>query len=503
MISMKKFAMALLLVSFVLTSAPHPLTAQGRNTALGQLQQEYNLLNQKIESAKKLLANSNDDKIRTLIQEAEKRRDEALRYWNEKKYIKARTSVELALKTINVALQLLLREPLTIQAQQLNVLLQRIEQFPDRSSLRDAERLYREAKDKESLAKLSATGGDYAKALELYRLGITLANKALTTLEKTQTIIIEQSRFLDTASRVRDAIDASGSSTADRVYEQAIKQGKNAASAYRDGQPAVAAELYTEAMKLLLRAFDLASGSQSISERDLQIELSAVENLLQNAQTKFNNSSVRGVKLMLNRAQRNTINASTAIARGEYQLARAQLKFARGIINKLYRQETGAGTQIEERAVAELQRLEQDIESANSKVSTSSSTEVSAYIGYARQSAASAEMAIQNQRYNIALNRILIGQRFLAKAEDSINANLQDVTEAVARVHVTSLEQSLQQAKLSDNRNQFVNSLLKEASRMLQQANKQLSDQQFALAYELADVGLDLVQKALRAAQNQ
>ncbi|KAA3620406.1 MAG: hypothetical protein DWQ05_00245 [Calditrichaeota bacterium] len=503
MISLKSKAYALLVLFFLFAASGQNLLGQTRSVSNQRLLQEFNLLKQKIETAKQLLSDYSDQRIISLIQTADQKRAEAQKFWNEKQFVKAWTAVQVGLKNINAALVFLLREPLQLQEKQLAVLLQRIEQFPDKTRLKDAEILYRQAKEKETLAKRAVGSGDYAKAIELYRLGISLANKALTTFDKNQILLVEQSRFLETASRVREAIDASNNSSARRVYEQAIKQGKNAANAYRNGQTAAAAGLYTEGMKLLLRAFDLASVGTKVNDHDLRVELTAVNDLLQNAQNTFGDRSARGVKIMLNRAQKSALKAEAALERGDYQIAKAQLKFARGIINKLYRQAAGQTVRGDERAVSELQRLRAEIEEVSMRLGSTGSPETKEFMHYARVGANRAQRAIDNGRYNLALNRILVAQRFLAKAEYDTQAQKNTISEQMAAAQIALLEQALQQSEISESNDQFVKSLLNEANRMKVQANQRLSDQQYALAFELADIGLVLINKALRAAQNQ
>ncbi|KAA3662463.1 MAG: hypothetical protein DWQ10_02310, partial [Calditrichaeota bacterium] len=81
MISFKRLAQAFIFTFALLAYYPQEVSSQVRSASVVQLRQEYNLLTQKIESAKQLFGNSSSQKIRILIQEAEKRQSEALRYW--------------------------------------------------------------------------------------------------------------------------------------------------------------------------------------------------------------------------------------------------------------------------------------------------------------------------------------------------------------------------------------------------------------------------------------
>ncbi len=502
MISKNIKAYALLISILIFAGVTSALWAQDMSLNDLRMRQEFKVLQQKIESAKQLLANNRNDRILTLIREAERKKDEAFKFWRDKKMAKARAAIKAGLKNINTALALLLRDPLQLQQKQLAVLLERLERFPNRARMKDAEMLYRKAKEKESLAKKAAGNGDLAKALELLRLGITFADKALAVFERNQVPQVEQSRFIETAARVRDAVDASNNAAARRVYEQAMRQGKNAADAYHDGHMAASAGLYTEGMKLLLRAFDLASVGRTLNEHDLRVELQTVEDLLQTAQSKLGNQPSRGIRLMLNRARKSMLRAANALENRNYQTAKAQLKFSRGILNKLFRQNIGRPGRARDRTVIELQRLRSAIDELTARLGADKPA-AQGFLRTAGRGAKDAERALANGNYNLALNRILVARRFLTKTETAAQSGQTLISESVASAQIRLLEQSLQQNEALESGNRLVKSLLNEAGRMYVQAEQKLSDQQFALAFELADVGLELIKKALRAARNR
>ena len=503
MISLKKEAYAFVVLILIIFGAASRLSAQDMMLSDARLRQEYKILQQKIESAKLLLTNLVDERILTLVRKAERKKDEAYKYWQDKQLAKARTAVQIGMKNINTALKFLLQNPLQLQQKQLAVLLERLERFPNRARMKDAEILYKKAKEKESLAKRAAGNGDFAKAIELLRLGITFADKALAAYEKNQSLSVERVRFIETASRVRDAVEASNNPAERRVYDQAMKQGKNAVDAYHDGHMAASAGLYTEGMKLLLRAFDLASASRAVNKQDLRVELQAVEDLLQTAQSKFDNQAPRAVRFMLNRARKSTQRAATAMANGNYSAAKAQLQFSRGLLNKLFRRTFRKPGQARDRAELELRRLRTDIEAITARTGQRLSAAAREYLRLARRSANAAGRVLDHGNFNLALNRILVAQRFLSKIETAAQTDQSPVTESAAVAQINQLQQALQQSGDLQNTNQLVKSLVDEAERMYKQAGQMLSDQQYAPAFELADVGLELIKKALRAARNQ
>ena len=475
------------------------LTPQQRR----QLQAQIDNLKQRVVQVEQLLQAFDSNLARGFLQDAKKLGQQIESEFRMGRYTSVQALIRSANKMLDRILAIATDSTLKRLVNELNRVMRQAEFEVIGSGNKDAERLLQNAKKFQQRAEQALQNAQIQKTYEHLTVAITYAKQSLDFVRNR--CQREHAQFQSLVGRAQHAIDAAQDSRAKTIYDQAFKSFTLAEQACQEGRTEAAAQLYNRAMRLLIRAVDLTSDHAAAGESYVRQELETVKEMLLSIKNRLDLSRQTRVQVLLRRAEENVGKAENLLASGRPALAKAQLTLARRLLENVLRIGAPSGDDLQEKAESELRLLQQDL----ARLETTAPPTDAVFIDFlqlARNAAAQAEQAIARGRYASALQRILVGQRFLAKAENSKAArSRQNVTAALAERSIEELKQRLREAEqaLGASPASYTAELLKDAAAMLRQAENKQRERKYLLALELSVVGKELIATALRSSQSQ
>ncbi len=497
------------LIMFTAFAVVLPQTAlhgqqQSGNMTARMINSELRKLKQRIVTATELLRQFPNEQAKRYVQEAEKQYQRAVQLARENRLSLTRNTIVQATRLVNKALELALRNPLRRLVSQLDELLRRAENLSPGMRSTDIERLLQRAKRNRQDAERAVHRGDFAQAMEYYRVAISLAQKALDygSMTSAQTIDYssEKARFQTIAERARAAINASKNKSALAIYEQAMKQAHLAEAALNAGNRTMALSHYNSAMKLMLRAFDLASKNSPADVNSLRAEYETIQEMIRSTRQREEMHGNPRARDIVTRAEQSLARARTAVENGQLASARLHLNLARGFLNTLFRG-SGPSAMSRQRLQQEMRNLKIDIEIIRDTQQVAENPQAQELVRLAERYQQLAGVDIEKGRHRIALQKILVAQRFLTQAERAGRGDAGSRNRVTAQNQIRRLEQLLAESAdylSGTDSSPFVREMLLNAEKMHNQARDMMAKGRFALAYEIADVGIELVKKALK-----
>ena len=483
----------------VLSYSQQDLTPQQRR----QLQTQVENLKQRILQVEQLLQAFNNNAARNVLLEAKKLGEQIESEFRQGRYGNVLALIRTANNTLDRILAIATDGTLKRLVSELKQVMQQADFEVLGGGNKEAERILRSAKQLHERAEASLQAGKVQKAYEQFTVAITFARQALDMVH--DACQRERAQFQNMVTRAQNAIDASQNDQAKRISEQAFKSYKLAEQACQEGRSQAAAQLYNRAMRLLLRAIDLtSSGGAALNEAELKIELETAREMLASVKSRFDANDQQRGQALLQRAEENIRNAESLLANGRFVLAKAQLLLARRLLKNVLRIGYPDDGDVQDKAESELALLQQDI--ARFERSLPADQPAADYLALVRQAALRAEQAIAAGRYGSALQRILIAQKFLAKAETSgKDRNHLQITQALVQQNIDELLQRLKEAEsaLHAASASQANDLLEDARAMLRQAESKRQQGKLLLAFQLSEIGKELIATALRVSQSQ
>ncbi|MFQ5632187.1 MAG: hypothetical protein ACE5I1_25740, partial [bacterium] len=224
--------------------------------------------------------------------------------------------------------------------------------------------------------------------------------------------------------------------------------------------------------------------------------------LLNSAKNRLDNYEQVSAGVLLKRIENNVAKAENLIVLRRFGLARIQLAAARRMLERIFRTNTMTIDDSQVRAERELDLLQQDIARLESETPPER-IYIKEFLYFSGQAATRAREDITAGQYSSALQRILIGQKFLAKAENLRRGGKIAATEVLARRSIDRLKQLIQEAEstLTTTNTSYVAKLLADAKTMLRQAENKHAEHKYILSLELCEVGKELITTALRMSQ--
>lgn len=497
--------MTLVLTIFILlfVAGEIPL-AHGQISARNAIQHELEMLKQRIEALKEILHSFPNKNASDLLLQAESLGRKALTAFNNQNFTRAKQHIALANRLINEAMKLAMDNSVQRLKNRLEELMHRAENQVIGSGNREAERLVQEAKKSQFAAHSAQGQGQFARAVELYRQAILLLEKALKMAALTTTgpavdlTHQEKARFEALAERALEAVRASKNQAAMNTYELALRQAKNAEHAWRAGNRELALKLYNAAFRLMLRALDQASTHSAGNEEYLRNELATVQELMRNAQDQLVDVKAPRARFLLRRAEENVHKARRALNRKNVANARLFLNMARGFLRQLFRLAQQDRPDRDERLAEELASLQSDIVQMRGRAGNAE--QPGELLNFAESAARRAEKNYRRGLHQLAIQQILIAQRFLSRAERELAPQTSTVSVDMATKRMNRLQQMLGEIQdLTPGRPGAQGAeLVREAQRLLRQARQNLRAGKARLAFEMADIGIELLRKAIR-----
>ena len=476
------------------------------------VQQELRRLKQRLEATAQILRAYQHQQAQELLRQAENIAKRAHRLYQLKKYREARQQIQQAFMLLDKAIRIALRGPIRRYLNQLRSLMRIAENTVIGSGNREAERLVQEAKKRQRAGDEAYKRGEYAHAVELYWMAILNLERAIKLVQAGVSAVpgrevrpmdynrLFRDRFETLATRVHEALQNARSPRARTIYQQAIRQARKAEEAHRAGKQRMAQHLLNGAYRLLLRALDLASGQSGLTAGYLKNELRTLEMLLARIQETGETRGRSPNARLLQRARELLTKARQAMDAGDHAAAQNYLKLSRGILTRLLRTERSKERRTNEQRISrELETLERDIEKAGVRFKSENLQIPLEILTFARQASSRAREHYRRGEFNLALQNIMAAQRFLNRAltlgrgqrpvfdRNMIEQKINQLKEMIGRLETET-------GPGADR----LQPVIRQTRDLVRQAEERLRRNDNLMAYELCDVAMELLKKAVR-----
>lgn len=444
-----------------------------------------------------------------LLQRAEQMRHQAAARLHPRQ---AMMDIQTASQLVEQAVKAALEAPLQRIRSQLEELMRRAENEVIGSGHREAEQFLQQAKKAQAAAEEALRAMMYRKAIEYYRLALHLTKTALALVggprhsAGPETTSLAREQFENLAARARDAIETSRNPAAKSIYEQAIKQGRSAETAMRNGNPAMALQLYNGAMRLLLRAIDLANSSTMNTANRLESELSLLEDLIASVEKQLGDKKDSRTAMLISRARLMVNEARHALERGNEQEAEWRLALARSFVSKALRAETPGAKVFESKLEEQLAQLSDDLKEMDQRAREQQNGEAGDFVALARLAAGKAEHASATGRPRVALQALLAAQRFLTSAEIMLSkSGSQQFDRNEVAQKLDQLDASLQEVAQSADAsgNELAIDLVRQATEIRDRAREAFNRGRLRVANESAGVAMEMLRTALKISTSE
>jgi hypothetical protein len=510
---MKRKMMKWLLYMLAMMAILQPVVpVQAQDPIRQQIARELANLDRQISEASDLLAAFPNDRANELLQKAKQLREQAATNIFNGRLLQARLDIRAATSYIEQAVKLALGVPVQRLKSQLEELMRRAESEVIGSGNREAEQLLQQAKKAQASAEESLNAGQFRRAVDFFRLAIGLAQKALELVKgghhdtRPDAAENERQQFENLAARAREAIETTHNAAARAIYEQAIKQARNAELAMRNGKPVMAMQLYAGAMRLLLRAIDLATAGTMTSRNRLESEMRLLEDLIDSAQKQLEGQNDARTMKLISRARLVLAEARRALDQKNEQEAEWRLALARSFVSKAMRAGTSGAGALESRLEEELAQLSEDVKEIEQRAREQENNDALEMAALARLASGKAERAFAAGRPRVALQALLAAQRFLAFAETLLGKTPEqridrnEVSQKLDRLDA-SLQEVSQSAAASNN--EVAMDLVNQAVEIRDRAREAFNRARLRVANESIDVAMEMLRTALKASTSE
>ncbi len=361
------------------------------------------------------------------------------------------------------------------------------------SKNKEAERLLQEARRYENQFRRAIQAQKLPEAIENYELATEFADRSIK-IAQTRSADQERAQFQALADRTKKAIESCDNPRAQNIYDRALRQFQKAEQAFREGDKLLAGQFYNGSIRLLLRAQDLCSNQQLQTRDLLKTELATVKELFRSLRNRSQVMDSERGRQIVGSIENNLVQIERDIQAQRVVAAKGRLKLVRNLIDNASRARGQTSLSAASRIEAEIEQLKSALAAANDRIS-SDNADAKELLGLAQAALNRAEQAVRQGRARIAVQQVLVGQRFLTKAENKERGGRFTVTETVASNKIARLKQMLDDATAKTAGFESANALqlIRSAETILQQAREKFAGKQFFLAGELADVGMELL----------
>jgi len=473
-----------------------------------QILREQANLEKLLAEATELLVAFPNTQANDLIQKAKQLRDQAATHLANGRILQARLDIRAAMQYVEQALKLALASPVQRLKLQLEDLMRRADYEVIGSGNRDAEQLLQQGKKAQASAELAMVNGSFRRAVDYFRLAIGFVNRALNAVkgnlssagpDEAESV---RQQFENLAARARETLDAKPNAAAQAIYDQALKQARDAESALSNGRKVAARQLFAGAVRLLLRSIDLAGAGTMNPKNRLEGELSLLTDLIASTENQLEEQNDARGMMLVGRARLLVDDARRALARGNEPEAEWRLGLARSFVSKAMRGKIGDKEAFESRLEEELAQLHEDVNDLEHRAADQKNQDALEIAGLARLTASKADRAFANGRPRIALQALLATQRFLALAETLLGkAAGQELSRNEVSQKLDRLEVSLQDASESVNASgsEVAVDLVKQVMEIRDRAREALNRGRLRVASESIDVATEMLRTALKA----
>ncbi len=502
---LRQFRIALFVFAGLTLFLGSELGAQTRADLAKQIQQ----LDRNIERARELVASFDNQRALALVNEASRLRDEAVRLIQSdsptsRDFIQAAANIKLANANLLTAARLTLEGPVRRLRSQLEELLIRADDVVVRSGHRESQRLLDEAKKNREAGERAASVTQVQKAVEHFRVGITLAERAIHLASGSGDADIdklreERRKFENLRERALEILDAHPNDRARQVYQQAVSTARSAENAFNNRNIELARRLLNQSVLLMLRAIDLAQPDAAVAVGRLESELFQLKDLLERSRELISGGGNPRVVLLLRRAQRLSREAEAAVGEGRSDEAITKIGLARNMLRRVDRL-AGADQprQFNTKVTEEIEKTRNDIATVQSGLRADAPQEAAVFVRMAEWALRRAEKASTAGLNRVALEAVLASQRFLTRAERLTSGGGDEApSRAQTQIRLGQLDAAISEAEQESGSKsaEWGRQLLESAKGIQRLANDSFDQGNYRAANEAIQISFELLRK--------
>lgn len=486
-----KIALVLLLLGIFM---PQQLAAQ--NDFEGQLRRFDRFL----ERVRNVVTSFNNLRGIQLVNEAEALRNSAGRDFQNRDFDEAQRKIKMAMAKLELALKVTLDGPIRRLRSQVDALLQRAEQEVLGRNHKEAERLIEEARNNRAAAEQALKSRQIQKAVEHFRVAKNLAQRALDMVDAaTDKIAEERRKFEALRERARELIERSDDERARQIFNQAMRLGQQAEDAVREGNYTLAKKFYNQSVLLLLRAIDMVP-SESVNSVDrVEVELFRLRESLERAHPVVSDAAGSRANLLYERAKRFASEAEVSLKEGRNNEALWRISLADKMVQRALRMaRSGSASAVSDKIAHEIENTRNDIELVRESQNVDAPADAEVLLGMSESMLQRAERAAAAGQSRLALEAVLISQRFLTRADKMLlEPASSEVSKQIVTTRLAQLDAAISDAESTiDPAETWNRRLLENAQDLRQFAYDSLQKGHLNAAHEGIQVAFELLRKS-------
>lgn len=471
-------------------------------------------LDHRIERLTNLLTVSGNDRALEMVLKAHNLREEAVTDAKNRRF-------EIAAAKLRAAFSLLDRaEDIAIKTfkgtvsrlrNRISERFTRAEQLFSHTRNREAQRLLEQAKNNFNSGERAFSAKLYERSFEHYNLALILVNKTITLAKSlsdtgdTDVLTEERRKFENLKERAATLVEHSHNALARQTYQNALTTARNALAAYNNGRKNLAKKLLDQASLLLLRAINLASTDHgaSVSAVNTEDKFVRLRDFIEQSRDLIEQSDNPRTKILFNRANNILNQAQTSARAGENAEALGKFKMAENLVRRAIRIAQSNGRRnFSSNILQQIESTKNEISWAKANIQADSPADAKILLNVAELAINRAQRAANSKTNRLALESILVAQRFLTRAEKVLNEG------GNGNIERKNVEQQLGQldAALAEAENRIANftdetwnrQLLRSARDIRNIAAESFEKGNFIAANEAVQIAFDLIRKSLR-----
>ncbi|MFQ5822426.1 MAG: hypothetical protein ACE5JB_00030 [bacterium] len=477
--------------------------SQTRNDLVKALER----LDHDLERVNELVLSFRNRRALELVNEAQVLRNQAVAAFKNHEPAVAGAKIKMAFFKLEQAVKITLDGPVKRLRIRLEELMRQADHVVLGSHHKEAERILREAKSNREAAEKALTAGNINKAVEHYRMAITLTKRSLDLVHRSidsikERINEEKRRYEILRERVQEVVERSDDPRVKHIFEQAIKLALSAEEMFRNGDFELAKKFVNQSILLLLRAMDLATGESPVAVNQAEVSLLRLRDLIEESREVINTSAKPKAKLLFQRASRFEREAELAVNEGRSHEALWKIDLAENMIRRARRLvERRGGPRFATKIFKEIENTKNDIAEVRSKLPLDSPRDAEVLINMSQFAIDRAERASAAGFGRLALEAVLASQRFLTKAERILNAQeTSPISKEKIKVRLRQLNAAIEESerKVAEFDQEWTRRLLDGAKDIRQIAEKSFKNGNYRAADEGIQVAFELIRKSVK-----
>lgn len=468
-----------------------------------------------------------NQKVEDLIRRIETRIAKANQAYNNKKFRIANQEIAQANRLIGIAMQLVLRGPLTIIKEQLEEKILRAKNLLQKNFRQDAQGFLQKAQRNKEKAVEEVKRHNFEKAVGFYNVANTNIKIALDLLTRTggdklyTAYLEEKANFEQLIHRIQGFITEDQKLTLSTrsdyklcqdLYKQALNQQKQAQSAFNRHELKRAIEHYGWGTRLVLRAINvcqpsLVAASPNINMKQTAFdELQQVKELIRAVEQTLTDTPLSQQNKLFRQAQQVYSDASRSFNAGKYSQTVQKVRLAKRIIDRVSKISTKRDVRISNRFEQELDLLRNLMSQVELQVKENQNPVLEGILLNARQFLVESRRAYANGNKNLATAKLFAATKFVLTVKSQLNAGVQIENlrnEALAAFTIFEQKHLEIQTRFNDSADPFIIAWYGLEAEIYQLALDAKNSEKYELLLENSRVGMQLIDRIEKHAIKQ